>query len=64
MSQKLNVSPSSVHGFIIGEHGDSSVPVWSTANVAGVRLSELHPDIGKSDDPEKWHELHGQVMDR
>ncbi|XP_021944506.1 L-lactate dehydrogenase isoform X2 [Folsomia candida] len=63
MSQKLNVSPSSVHGFIIGEHGDSSVPVWSTANVAGVRLSELHPDIGKSDDPEKWHELHGQVMD-
>lgn len=24
MSEKLNVAPSSLHGYIIGEHGDSS----------------------------------------
>jgi malate/lactate dehydrogenase len=26
------------HAYIIGEHGDSEVPVWSTANVAGQKL--------------------------
>jgi L-lactate dehydrogenase len=30
-----------VHAYIIGEHGDSEVPVWSLANVAGMRLDEL-----------------------
>jgi L-lactate dehydrogenase len=28
----------SVHAYIIGEHGDSEVPVWSLANIAGLRL--------------------------
>ena len=27
-----------MHAFIIGEHGDSEVPVWSLANIAGMRL--------------------------
>eukprot|EP01147_Barroeca_monosierra_P008083 gene8083-759_t len=40
IAKKLNVSPTSVHGWIIGEHGDSSVPVWSGLSVAGVSLSE------------------------
>lgn len=37
----FEVDPRSVHAFIIGEHGDSEVPVWSSANVAGVGLEEL-----------------------
>lgn len=28
---------------IIGEHGDSKVPVWSLANVAGIRLKDYCP---------------------
>jgi L-lactate dehydrogenase len=35
-----DVDPRSVHVFIIGEHGDSEVPVWSLANIAGMRLRE------------------------
>ena len=27
--------------FIVGEHGDSEVPVWSSANIAGMRLPEF-----------------------
>ena len=27
-----------VHTFIIGEHGDSELPVWSSANVSGIDL--------------------------
>ena len=34
----FEVSPNSVHAYILGEHGDSSFPVWSTANIAGVNL--------------------------
>lgn len=38
------------------------VPLWSGVNIAGVRLSELNPKIGGSDDPEKWSDLHRDVV--
>ena len=38
ISQQFDVDPRSVHAYIIGEHGDSEVPVWSLANIAGMRL--------------------------
>lgn len=38
LSQYFKVDPRSVHAYIIGEHGDSEVPVWSLANIAGMRL--------------------------
>lgn len=38
LGKKLDIDPRSVHAYIIGEHGDSEVPVWSTANVAGMKL--------------------------
>nr|WOE90269.1 L-lactate dehydrogenase-like protein [Scolopendra mutilans] len=63
MSEKLNVAPSSCHGWIIGEHGDSSVPVWSGVNVAGVRLQDVNPKLGQADDPENWGELHKKVVE-
>lgn len=62
LSQKLGVAPTSCHGWIIGEHGDTSVPVWSGVNVAGVRLREVNPKIGETDDPEGWSKLHDQVV--
>lgn len=41
LSQHFHVEPRSVHAFIIGEHGDSQVPVWSLANIAGIRLEDF-----------------------
>ena len=41
LSQHFDVDPRSVHAFIIGEHGDSEVPVWSLANIAGMRLPQF-----------------------
>lgn len=41
LSEYFEVSPDSVHAYIIGEHGDSSFPVWSTANIAGVNLKNF-----------------------
>lgn len=36
----LDVDVRNVHGYIIGEHGDTEFPVWSHANVAGLQISE------------------------
>ena len=41
LSQYFGVDPRSVHAYIIGEHGDSEVPVWSLANIAGMRLADF-----------------------
>ncbi|MBI1934815.1 L-lactate dehydrogenase [Candidatus Woesearchaeota archaeon] len=41
IGQHFGVSPNSVHAYIMGEHGDSSFPVWSSANIAGVHLSHF-----------------------
>ena len=40
LSQRFEVDPRSVHAYIIGEHGDSEVPVWSIANIAGMQLDD------------------------
>jgi L-lactate dehydrogenase len=41
LSKFYNVDARSVHANIIGEHGDSEVPVWSLANIAGMRLPDF-----------------------
>ena len=58
MGERLGVHPVSCHGWVLGEHGDSSVPVWSGVNVAGVSLKNLHPDSGTDADKEQWKEVH------
>ncbi|KAF5277061.1 hypothetical protein FQA39_LY06299 [Lamprigera yunnana] len=63
MSQRLGVAPTSCHGWIIGEHGDSSVAVWSGVNIAGVNLKEINPNVGSDQDEEQWSALHKQVVD-
>lgn len=41
IGRHLNVDSRSVHAFIIGEHGDSEIAVWSSANVSGVPLNNF-----------------------
>lgn len=41
LGNHLGVDPRNVHGYIIGEHGDSEVPVWSRTTVAGIPLDEF-----------------------
>jgi L-lactate dehydrogenase len=42
---ELQVPPSQVKALILGEHGDSMVPIWSSATVAGVSLTKF-PNFG------------------
>jgi L-lactate dehydrogenase len=39
IGDKLSIDPRSVHAHIIGEHGDSELPVWSHANIAGSEIA-------------------------
>lgn len=50
IGKHCKVAPGNVHAYIIGEHGNSEVPLWSTANIAGLRLDEYCPVCGRACD--------------
>lgn len=41
IGEKLGIHPKSIDAYILGEHGDSSFPVWSFANVLGKPIQEF-----------------------
>lgn len=41
LGQHYNVDSRSVHAYVVGEHGDSELALWSLANIAGVRLQDF-----------------------
>jgi L-lactate dehydrogenase len=63
LSQYYGVDPHSVHAHIIGEHGDSEVPVWSLANISGMRLSDFCAARGLVYDQNKMTHLFSQTRD-
>ena len=61
LANKLSIDPRSVHAYIIGEHGDSEVPVWSTANVAGRKLLDKDWSDLPQSDRDQLTEIFNQV---
>ena len=52
--------------YIVGAHGESSVAVWSSVNIAGESLVDLCPTAGAEspeEDPEEWIELFHNVIE-
>ncbi len=41
LSQSLNVHPRSIHTYLLGEHGDSSFPTYSSATIGGQPLNSF-----------------------
>jgi L-lactate dehydrogenase len=39
IGEKLHIDSRSVHAHIVGEHGDSELPLWSLANIAGTEIT-------------------------
>ncbi|MCA1064028.1 L-lactate dehydrogenase [Rossellomorea sp. AcN35-11] len=56
LGKEFGTAPTSVHGYIIGEHGDSQLPVWSSANISGTPVA---PKLS----PERKEEIGEQVRD-
>ncbi len=41
LSEHYGIDARSIHAYIVGEHGDSEVPLWSHSNIAGALLDEI-----------------------
>ncbi|MGY3704542.1 L-lactate dehydrogenase [Vagococcus martis] len=52
IAELVDVDARNVHGYILGEHGDTEFPVWSHANIAGLQIYEWvsdHPEIDEEE---------------
>ncbi|HOW92327.1 MAG TPA: L-lactate dehydrogenase, partial [Anaerolineaceae bacterium] len=57
LSHHIGVDARSVHAYIIGEHGDSEVPVWSLANIAGMNLQDYCRENCQKYDPRLFERI-------
>ena len=46
LSSTLHVNIEDINAYILGEHGDSQVPIWSSANIGGFKLDEYASQVG------------------
>jgi L-lactate dehydrogenase len=47
ISDYAQVDPSNIHGYIIGEHGDTELPVWSNATIGGMDIETYCSEYAK-----------------
>ncbi|MBQ8435360.1 MAG: L-lactate dehydrogenase [Oscillospiraceae bacterium] len=62
LGRSLCVDSRSIHAFIVGEHGDSELAVWSSANVSGIDLDDFHGLCGSCDNI-SFNEIYESVRD-
>lgn len=63
LGEKLGVDSRNVHAFIVGEHGDSELAVWSGANVSGMDLDQFCHLRGDPLDHEEMERIYQGVRD-
>ena len=63
LGRYYGVDARSVHAYIIGEHGDSEIPLWSLVNIGGVRLQEFAPLSDKRYNQQEMDRLFASVRD-
>lgn len=61
LGSHYGVDPRSVHAYIVGEHGDSELPLWSLANIGGVGLTDFIGANGQSYDKAKLNGIFDQT---
>lgn len=50
MGERLGVDSRNIHAYVIGEHGDTELPLWSMANVGGMDMADFCAGCGKCED--------------
>lgn len=63
LGQRYTIDPRSVHAYIIGEHGDSELALWSLANIAGVRINDFQATSGVGYDQAALQSIFEQTRD-
>ena len=63
VAKQVGVATRSVHGYILGEHGDSSVPIWSQVSIGASPLAAaVDPSLATPTPAPKWDEVHKAVV--
>jgi L-lactate dehydrogenase len=63
LSEYFRIDSRNVHAYILGEHGDSELPVWSHANVAGRSVYDRIQDHPDQYDTKDLDQIFEQVRD-
>ena len=63
LGRHLGVDPQHIHGYVVGEHGDSEVLTWSLVTVGGMPLAEFARQHGVALDAEVRQEIDHRVRD-
>lgn len=63
LGKHLQVDPRDIHAYIIGEHGDSELVVWSGAQVAGIHINHFCELRGHFNHEEAMERLAQEVRD-
>jgi len=50
LSEHCGIAVHNVHGYILGEHGDSEFAAWSMTHLAGMTIEQYCPICGRCDD--------------
>jgi len=59
LSTHCGVDVGNVHAYILGEHGDSEVPIWSMTNLAGMSMDDYCPACRKCGD---WGQERNRIV--
>jgi L-lactate dehydrogenase len=62
LGRHYGVDPRSVHAYILGEHGDTEVPIWSNATIGGQDI-QGRTVLGQEWDPDTMQSLFEQARD-
>ena len=62
IAEHTRVAVQNVHAYIAGEHGDSEVPLWSTATIGGVPVQDWGSAGTGPLDPEARARIHNRVV--
>ena len=63
LGARFDVDPRSVHAYIVGEHGDSEVPLWSSATIAGMSIDDFCAATGYTCTEQDRQQIFVQVRD-
>ena len=61
VGEHLKVDSRSVHAFIIGEHGDSELAVWSSANASGIDLDGFCNNVSCECEKQDFNKIYDEV---
>ncbi len=62
LGREFDIDPRNIHAYVIGEHGDSSVPVWSMASLGQIPVNLYAPAGRMPLDDEARRRIHQSVV--